>query len=778
MSSFPCGDELRRCRAPEGQSCNANHFAVRALCTEHILGQLSLWLHRSLQHASDVYREADEMTDVQQPTIRESASHDHTVETDLAATPRRSRLAPLLLVPLGARNGTGGRSTFAQKGDLHTGNAHFLQRLVVAVAVFATVFAPVLGADAVRAAAGERTVDGLYAGTGPVAGPGVRQLVVAGRGGVPATGVGAVALNVVVTNPTVAGYVTVWPTGVSQPTASNLNFNAGLTVANMVVVKVGVSGSISMFSSAGTADVIVDVLGWFPTGTGYSGITPARLADTRNGAPTIDGAYAGGTPIGEGATFSVDVTGRGGVPDGGVGAVALNVTVTAPTAASFLTVWPSGAGQPNASSINYVAGQTVANMVIVKVGAGGQVSLFNNTGSADVIVDVLGWFPDDGTFNGLTPARLLDTRAGATTIDGADNGAGPVGEGVTMMLDVTGRGGVPESGVGAVALNVTVTAPTAASFLTVWPAGTNRPNASNLNYVAGKTVANMVVVKVGAGGKIVVFNNTGSADVIVDVLGWFPVGDTYTGVTPARLMDTRGKPTNLPNPPAVAGVPSSMQVIYAVHSGVTPVAGRTEAIAYTASLVQRWFDLQTGGRHPLMVRNGAAVSVATVVLPYTQQQITAMGSATESCTSNCELTPIAARIREQVPSTAGQGLVIVFEGTTSQPTCGYSRRGIYQVLIPIGNCGIVPAATGVFPHAGNSFLMAHEIAHLLGGVPACAPHATSDGHTSDDKRDILYHGNDGRDWDNLMLDPGHDDYYLTGRTDCWDIANSPLLGTG
>jgi hypothetical protein len=86
---------------------------------------------------------------------------------------------------------------------------------------------------------------------------------------------------VTVTNPTVAGYVTVWPAGQPIPTASNLNFVPGQTVPNMVVVPLGANGQVSIFVNGGTADVIVDVLGWFPTGMAFSGLTPARLMDTR-----------------------------------------------------------------------------------------------------------------------------------------------------------------------------------------------------------------------------------------------------------------------------------------------------------------------------------------------------------------------------------------------------------------------------------------------------------------------------------------------------------------
>ena len=125
---------------------------------------------------------------------------------------------------------------------------------------------------------------------------------------------------------------------------------------------------------------------------------------------TIDGQYAGTGPIGQGVESTMTVLGRGNVPTSGVGAVALNVTVTNPTLGSFLTVWPTGAPRPLASNLNFVPGQTVANAVITKVGTNGKISVFNNGGGVDVIIDVVGWFPDNQSYVGLTPARFADTR--------------------------------------------------------------------------------------------------------------------------------------------------------------------------------------------------------------------------------------------------------------------------------------------------------------------------------------------------------------------------------
>ena len=186
-------------------------------------------------------------------------------------------------------------------------------------------------------------------------------------------------------------------------------------------------------------------------------------------------------------------------------AVALNVTVTGPTAGSFLTVWPSGEPRPLASSVNMVAGQTVPNMVLSRVGTNGKISIFNNAGSTHVVVDVLGCFDADagGRYVALSPRRVLDTR------DGTGAPLATVGQS-PLLVTLLGRGGVPSSGVSGVMLNVTAVAPTASTFVTVYPSGTDRPLASNLNVSAGQVIPNMVLARVGPDGAVMMFNNGGA----------------------------------------------------------------------------------------------------------------------------------------------------------------------------------------------------------------------------------------------------------------------------
>ncbi len=144
----------------------------------------------------------------------------------------------------------------------------------------------------------------------------------------------------------------------------------------------------------------------------------------------------------------------------------------------------------------HAAGEVVPNLVIAKLGDGGRVSLFNQFGETHLIADVMAWIPDGVVYGALTPERLLDTRIG----QGAPTGA--VGPGGTVVLHVAGHGGVPNVGAGSVVLNVTVTEPTAPSFITVWPNGDAKPGTSSLNMFPGQTRPNLVISKIGPDGKV------------------------------------------------------------------------------------------------------------------------------------------------------------------------------------------------------------------------------------------------------------------------------------
>jgi IPT/TIG domain len=142
----------------------------------------------------------------------------------------------------------------------------------------------------------------------------------------------------------------------------------------------------------------------------------------------------------------------------------------------------------------------------------------------------------------LSPFRILDTRTG---------GGGAFGPGVIRAVQVTGIGATPVPITAtAVVMNVTEVLGTANSLLTVYPYGTSRPNASNLNFAAGTVIPNLVTVTLGPGGKVNIYNAVGTVNVLADVEGYFtpqPAADfngLFHPIAPVRVCDTRsGSPT-------------------------------------------------------------------------------------------------------------------------------------------------------------------------------------------------------------------------------------------
>lgn len=364
---------------------------------------------------------------------------------------------------------------------------------------------------------------------------------VTGANGVPASGVGAVSMNVTVTTPSGEGFVTVYPCD-SRPDASNLNYVLNQTVPNAVIVPVSANGEVCFYTYAET-HLIADVNGYFPTGSGFVSNTPDRVFDTRVGSAqglrTVSKSK-----VGDGTELRVQFTNLpGGItPATGVGAVSLNVTVTgsrAPDTGGFVTVYPCG-NRPDASNLNFRSGQTVPNAVITPVSANGEVC-FYVFGSTDLIADINGYFPSGSGFVATEPVRVADTRAGSAqglrTVTKQR-----IGGNTTLQLQLTNLpGGItPASGIGAVSLNVTAVNTTAnqyGGYVTTYPCGTI-PDVSSLNFVSNQIVPNAVIAPLSANGTIC-FYAYGQTDLIVDLNGYFPTGAGFVPVNPKRMFDTR-----------------------------------------------------------------------------------------------------------------------------------------------------------------------------------------------------------------------------------------------
>ncbi|WP_404870431.1 hypothetical protein ACI1MP_34610 [Kitasatospora griseola] len=265
-----------------------------------------------------------------------------------------------------------------------------------------------------------------------------------------------------------------------------------------------------------------------PAKSRFVPLDAVRLLDTR------DGTGAPKAKVGAGSTVSVQVTGAHGVPAAGVTSVVLNVTAVDPSEDGHLT---AGRPAPGLPSLSFAAHRTTANQLTVPV-VDGKVDLRNDTGTVDLVADLAGYYTDaadqGSALTPITPARFLDTR------DGTGAPKARVGAGQSVSLQVAGVKGVPADGVTAVVMNLTAASPTATGWITAHADGQPLPATSNLNFTAGRTVANLVTVPV-VNGKVDLRNSAGTVDLIADVAGYYSATgtSTFSPATPQRLLDTR-----------------------------------------------------------------------------------------------------------------------------------------------------------------------------------------------------------------------------------------------
>ena len=364
------------------------------------------------------------------------------------------------------------------------------------------------------------TRDGTHVPAGPLGPEGVLTVKVTGIAGIPDSGVTAVIANVTAVDATTPMFFTVYPGGTTRPNTSNINGGPGRPVPNLVMMAVGSAGTIDVYNSHGSTHCLVDVFGYFTGGGGdrFTALPPQRLFDTRSG----QGVRAG--KLGADEAVDLMVAGAVGVPARAT-AVVMNLGVTEPENPGFLRLTPKGAPAATTSNVNFFAGDTVPNLVVCQLGTDGSVTLDGAGHGKHAFGDVFGYFsandnsiasdnPTGERMQPLVPARALDTRDGT----GAD--VGPIGPQRTLDLQIGGRHGVPSNAT-AVVINVAATNVAAPSFVSVWPGGTSQPDTSNLNVMAGQTLANLVICQLGETGNLHIGNPIAECDVLADVLGYF-----------------------------------------------------------------------------------------------------------------------------------------------------------------------------------------------------------------------------------------------------------------
>ncbi len=337
---------------------------------------------------------------------------------------------------------------------------------------------------------------------------------IGGVGGIP-TGITAVALNLTVTDTTGSGFLSVVPAGQGDST-SNVNYAAGQTVANSVIVPVSAGGAITVYNSgpSGSVDVIADISGYFSqtTGNGYTATTLDRILNTRTGT----GAAEAKVPAKSGVP--VAIAGADSIP-AGVKAVAVHVTVFDTTGIGWIAAEPDGAGVPGTSSVNYGPGQIVSNTVIVPVAADGKIELYNGGGTTpvDLIADVSGYFSPTSTaaYAPIEPFREWDSRQDGSSLPA--NGS----QTYELYAPYTSPYTIPAGS--SVITNITLTDEATIGFVTAYPYGTPNPGTSNLNYAKDQTLAGLSILKAsGVENDITVYNQSaGTSDIVLDVFGYF-----------------------------------------------------------------------------------------------------------------------------------------------------------------------------------------------------------------------------------------------------------------
>jgi uncharacterized repeat protein (TIGR03803 family) len=310
------------------------------------------------------------------------------------------------------------------------------------------------------------------------------------------------------------GYLTIWPTGQSQPTVSTMNSD-GRIKANAAIVPAGTGGAVSIYVTD-TTDVVLDVNGYFTATTPVSTyefypLPPCRLVDTRGpngnlGGPYLQGATERDFPLLDSPCLRM-------LPQQPQ-AYSLNFTVVPNPSTQFLgylSVWPAGGSQPSVSTLNNPTATYVANAAIVPAPPDGRIAVYPSQ-STDLVIDINGYFapPDNGgmQFYPTTPCRVIDTRSG---------GGQPFsGE---LTVSVVGSPCAPSVNAQAYVLNATVVPSGALTFLTLWPDQQSRPNVSTLNAIDAAVTSNMAIVPT-QNGSIDAYASQ-ATQLILDISGYF-----------------------------------------------------------------------------------------------------------------------------------------------------------------------------------------------------------------------------------------------------------------
>ncbi len=419
-----------------------------------------------------------------------------------------------------------------------------------------------------------------------------------------------------------SGGTTVTITGTNLTGATAVDFGT-VGAASFTVVSATEITAVSPGQPAGTVNVIVAT----PAGTSATGSAdrftyvapapaaavsdPSRICDTRSGNPSdLTGtalSQCEGKAIGPHSVLTIEVAGLGEVPSGATGAY-LNVTALDDPVVSYLDVYAAGTPLPGVSEVSISSPIPAAALVFAPLSSSGEVSVYNNSGTTQVIVDVEGFVKSAATpgflYNPVRPTRICDTRPGnpsdltGTALTQCEGKAPPAGSSLTFSIP-----GIPVTA-SAATINVTAVEAASAGYLTVYGAGAAAPDASNLDFVPAAVVSNVVTVPV-SGGKIAVYASAG-VQIVVDVEGYYGSAGAFVhAIAPTRICDTRPG-----NPSALTG------------TALTQCAGRTLSAG-------ELLTISAEGRGLPVPRGASAALVSVTVTDTTSYSFSSLDPSSE-----------------------------------------------------------------------------------------------------------------------------------------------------
>lgn len=360
-----------------------------------------------------------------------------------------------------------------------------------------------------------------------------------GVAGIPATGVSAVVVDISAYSST--GHTNVYiKQNATDTTASVLSVGEDSSVmSNTTIVRPSSTGTITVAVNDQPIGFNVDVQGYFTTSSvsgqagGFVPITPTRVMGTNNGIGWSD------APLNAGVTYTKQVTGTAGIPANAT-AIFANVRVLNATNDGALKIAAAGTNLTSLVTMgNFEAAKYNDFGMSIKLGTGtnaGKIAMMVSPGTADLIIDVQGYFTgtgeDGGGFTPLNSRHFFDSR----TMGGA------IAPNATRVVQVAGLTGIPDTGFAdSVAMTIAAREYTASGSVSVYNADETPNGTSNIAFKApwaSMEEKSTAIVKLSEDGEVKITNNTsGTVHILLAVQGYFTAPEKAHAVAEAEEID-------------------------------------------------------------------------------------------------------------------------------------------------------------------------------------------------------------------------------------------------